>query len=55
MIQVVIARSIQGILSGIGIGTIFFCYPIVKHLISENIELNLKLKNLEKNYLLTKH
>ena len=48
MIQVVIARSIQGILSGIGIGTIFFCYPIVKHLVSEKYRIKFKIEEFGK-------
>ena len=48
MIQVVIARSIQGILSGIGIGTIFFCYPVVKHLISEKYRIKFKIEEFGK-------
>ena len=35
MIQIVIAKSIQEILSVIGIGTIFFLLPILKYLASE--------------------
>ncbi len=48
MIQVVIARSIQGILSGIGIGTIFFCYPIFKHLVSEKYRIKFKIEEFGK-------
>ena len=48
MIQVVIARSIQGILSGIGIGTIFFCYPIVKHLVSDKYRSKFKIEEFVK-------
>ncbi len=48
MIQIVIARSIQGLLSGIGIGTIFFLYPILKHLISEKYRSNFRIQEFEK-------
>ena len=53
MIQVVIARSIQGILSGIGIGTIFFCYPIVKHLVSEKYRIKFKIEGYLEEFALT--
>ena len=48
MIQIVIARSIQGILSGIVIGTLFFCYPILKHLISEKYRIKFKIQEFGK-------
>ena len=35
MIDVVLSRMIQGILSGIGIGTIFYFYPIIRDMISQ--------------------
>ena len=35
MIDVVLSRLVQGILSGIGIGTIFYFYPIIRHMISQ--------------------
>ncbi len=48
MIQIVIARSIQGILSGIGIGTIFFLYPILKHLASEKYRTKFRIQEYGK-------
>ena len=36
MIEVVLSRIIQGGLSGIGIGFIFYCYPFVRHLVSRD-------------------
>jgi len=35
MIDVVLSRMVQGLLSGIGIGTIFYFYPIIRHMISQ--------------------
>jgi len=35
MIDTVLSRLVQGILSGIGIGTIFYFYPIIRHIISQ--------------------
>jgi len=34
MIDAVLSRLVQGLLSGIGIGTIFYFYPIIKHMAS---------------------
>ena len=48
MIQVVISRTIQGVLSGIGIGTIFFCYPIFKHLVSDKYRTKFKIEEFGK-------
>ena len=33
--QLVFERMIQGIYSAIGIGALFYCYPVVKHIFSE--------------------
>ena len=35
MIDAVLSRLVQGLLSGIGIGTIFYLYPIIKHMASQ--------------------
>ena len=35
MIDVVLSRLVQGLLSGIGIGTIFYFYPIIRHMVSQ--------------------
>ena len=35
MIDAVLSRLVQGLLSGIGIGTIFYFYPIIKHMASQ--------------------
>ena len=36
MIEVVLSRIIQGGLSGIGVGFLFYCYPFVRHLVSRD-------------------
>ena len=36
MIESVLSRIIQGALSGIGMGFLFYCYPFVRHLISRD-------------------
>ena len=46
--EMCIRDRIQGILSGIGIGTIFFCYPIVKHLVSEKYRIKFKIEEFGK-------
>ena len=35
MIDVVLSRLVQGLLSGIGIGTVFYFYPIIRHMVSQ--------------------
>ena len=35
MIDVVLSRLVQGLLSGIGIGTLFYFYPIIRHMVSQ--------------------
>ena len=35
MIDVGLSRLVQGLLSGIGIGTIFYFYPIIRHMVSQ--------------------
>ena len=36
MIESVLSRIIQGALSGIGIGFLFYCYPFIRHLVSRD-------------------
>ena len=35
MVDVVLSRLVQGLLSGIGIGTLFYFYPIIRHMVSQ--------------------
>ena len=35
MIDVVLSRLVQGLLSGIGIGTLFYFDPIIRHMVSQ--------------------
>ena len=35
MIDEALSRLVQGLLSGIGIGTIFYFYPIIRHMVSQ--------------------
>lgn len=36
MLDVVLSRIVQGLFSGIGIGTLFYFYPILRHMSSRN-------------------
>tara|TARA_B100001939_G_C16889893_1_gene594878 strand:- start:589 stop:849 length:261 start_codon:yes stop_codon:yes gene_type:complete len=49
MLDEVIVRLIQGVLSGIGLGTVFYFYPIIRHIIDSKYRVHYRFNN-DENY-----
>ena len=48
MMQLVFERLLQGIFSAIGVGTLFYCYPVIKHIFSEQYRYKFKFEENSK-------
>jgi len=44
MMQIVFERTIQGVYSAIGVGTLFYCYPVIRHIFSEDYRFRFKFE-----------